>query len=346
MLAATEGAGEIRHVLSQPEGKIRLNREWPKKPVEDKLNPTRYISQNPSSNMHWAIFFLLSPPALFALERGNLIFVLPLLVAISLQGNSWQRMLAEAIMINIKPYMVLFLIRYVVRRDFRGLTQAVSLNLALFLVTGIAIDASFPEFVLNFISFNAVPFQWAPQGLTSMSASPGLFAYLADYTYMLGDNHFELAPVVRYVARIPITLCYGLGIGALFFAFKNNAKITDLQLVALICAIISNCIMSAGGYSLLLYVGVALSFAPGGKASKLTQILIVALFTPLDLIVVDYFTDYVGVAYVTGRWVAALDFNMVASVLRPLMNMAVLGNLAWQMARPFEPVTEAMRVMP
>ena len=299
-----------------------------------------------ATSLSWAIFFLLSPPALFALERGNLIFVLPLLVAISLRGNGWQRMLAEAIMINIKPYMVLFLIRYVVRKDFRGFVQAVSLNLAIFLVTGIAIDASFPEFFMNFMNFNAVPFQWAPQGLTSMSASPGLFAYLADYTYTLGDNYFELAPMVRYLARIPITLCYGFGIAALFFAFKNSAKITDFQLVALICAIISNFIMSAGGYSLLLYVGVALSFVPGGKVSKLTQFFIVALFTPLDLVVVDYFTDYVGVAYVTGRWVEALDFNMVASILRPLMNMVVLGSLAWQMARPFEPATEATKVMP
>ncbi|MDR3560645.1 MAG: hypothetical protein P4N59_04255 [Negativicutes bacterium] len=286
-----------------------------------------------TGRVYWAVFFALSPPALFALERGNLVFLLPPLVVLTLRDNKILRAIAEAIMINIKPYMALMLLVYIVKGDFRGFVQSASLNLAVFLLSGLIIDPNFLDFLQSFMTFSQVTYPWQPNALMSMVASPGLLGYAAAYRYEVRDFELSLSPLYVGLSRIPLFVCYAMCLYGIVYAFVRRWTISEEMIRLFIVALVTNCVLSAGGYSLIFYVGCFGCILNGGTEKRLWFVTIIAIFAPIDLIVTHIDHGYDVSSYIGGSQVRVVDFRMAASYLRPALNMFLLGLIVREIAR-------------
>ena len=282
---------------------------------------------------YWTTFFLLSPPALFSLERGNLIFLLPPLIVLSLRSNKFSAQLAEALMINIKPYMVLVTVSYLVKKDFRSFFQVGILSAIIFLSTGFFLDPNFLSFFESFLVFNDVPFQWSPITLLSMVASPAVYAYVNEFRYIVNDDGLSRSAEYVLFSKVPIYLCFLLASVGLFYILKNSRQL-NINLIKFYAYLtVPVCVFSAGGYSLLIMFACFHFLSSESVFGKLERGLVVLIFAPLDLLVTRTKIDFGGYSYVSKKFVTAVDFDTIASIARPACLMLILGVVVFKLAK-------------
>ena len=95
--------------------------------------------------------FLLSPPMMFSIERGNLIIFALGFLALALAKPGWTRTFAIGMLINIKPYFALYLVAFAISQRPRELISCTMMAGAIFLLSGILLDEHFLEFIQNLV---------------------------------------------------------------------------------------------------------------------------------------------------------------------------------------------------
>lgn len=290
-----------------------------------------------------AVFFALSPPALFALERGNVIILLCPLVALMLSPNKWLRCLAIALMINIKPYTVLFVLYYVLKGDFKGFISVLTLSFVLFVVSGLVLDQNFPLFLSNLVNFAGTPFNWLPAGLESMDATVNVLDYNAQYRYLFRDTEFSITPDLLVLAALPKYLNFLLiGMAAYLLAVRRKF-VSDTDIFLVITSIITNYSVSTGGYVLVMYIPL-LGFILSRKDPANIRIFLtlITVFMPLDWIIYRYANSGNSYVYLSGGVHFIHDIRGIGAFLRPVLNLASLYLLAIQLFRtPYRTAMQA-----
>ena len=97
-----------------------------------KINYWKNFSKKEKFQIYFIIVF--SSPMLFALERGNLIVLTPILLGLALSKIGMARSIYIALLINIKPYFALFVIYYIVRKNWKGLATTLAFSGLIFAI--------------------------------------------------------------------------------------------------------------------------------------------------------------------------------------------------------------------
>jgi hypothetical protein len=99
---------------------------------------------------------IISAPVLFALERGNLIFLAILLLALyCATSNLWLKVIFFGLLVNIKPYFGLLLLQYLNFHQFdrSALIKSLLSAFLIFIATGLTVELDFKKFFANYLLF-------------------------------------------------------------------------------------------------------------------------------------------------------------------------------------------------
>lgn len=268
------------------------------------------------------IFFacILSVPVLFGLERGNLIFLALLFLALYLNAsNSWIKAICLGLLVNIKPYFIILLLQYLNLHHFNKieLIRSILAVLVIFFGFGLLADINFVNFFKSYIAFSknttlSVEGVIAlPHSIAALSTIKSLIKFEGGSSYTLW---FSLLKVVNYISVL--FLCY--------VAFVKKLSLTELLIASIV--ILTNFSISTGGYILIIYI-VLMPYLLDSQEYKKLLIFIILIFTfPLDwinILAINYtlLTSYIGGNIVIDNPNLYLSFGSVA---RPLLNFSLM----------------------
>jgi hypothetical protein len=280
---------------------------------------------------------VLSVPVLFGLERGNLIFLALLFLALHLNAsNPWLKAIFLGLLINVKPYFAILLVQCLNIHQFKKveLMRSALIAAAIFFVSGIFADINFIDFFKSYLSFSkntTLSLEGVvalPHSIAALSTIKGLinFGEGSRYTFW-----FSLLKVINYTAVL-ILLCTVL--------FK---KTTTLELLIASFIIITNFSISTGGYILIIYIVLIPYLFQSKEYKKLIFFILLIQALPLDWInfmELDYISEksYLGANLFP---ITPSYFLSIGSILRPLFNFSLLIIFLMHLFRKYPRITDA-----
>lgn len=196
-------------------------------------------------------------PGLFVLERGNLLILCQLCLAATVVpglANSWQRALSAAVMINLKPYLLLPALSWAIRRDWRQLELAGFATVTVYLASWAIIGSGSPLEIFDNTA------NWVK---VTGSDVVGEMFYTTSFNSMFGvvDRGF---PVLRFFpsrdyemfrsgAETLLYLSQGAAAAALALVCLRPSAVPQAR-IALLLLLLSLTGRSPGGYSEMLVV--------------------------------------------------------------------------------------------
>lgn len=276
--------------------------------------------------LYFAIIF--SFPMLFALERGNLILLAPVLLALVMSRSGTQRCICIALLINLKPYFVLLLLFYVARKNFKELLITIVFSGLTFLVSGIFLDPHFFLFFSNLLNFSHANGLFSLREMMAMPSSISAFSYVlkTPAAVALISAHMSPTWISIGVSLIEIIKWISLAV-TLVVALVKAPLMREAETFALLVILISNLGVWVGGYTLILYMALIPVFM-NLHTKWMSSGLLMLIALPFDLVPLmresigiqySYFSD----SYISIDW--ALGFG---SVIRPIANLLLLWMLA------------------
>ncbi|MFA7317978.1 MAG: glycosyltransferase 87 family protein [Sulfuricella sp.] len=273
---------------------------------------------------------VLSAPMLFALERGNLILLAPILLALAFSRIGIARIFCIALLINIKPYFALLLIYYIARKDWKGFATCAVLSGLVFSVSGLALDNHFLVFFTNLFNFSKEAGLFSLRGVMAMPSSISAFSYVLKNPdgAMMASGFLNPASIAIIVYIIEAAKWGVLAI-SLVILFVRSRLIGDTEALSLLVVIISNLGVWVGGYTFILYIALIPIFIKM-RATWLYIGLLSLMAIPIDIIpLLDGFIgaqySYLAGAYVNVQWTLGLG-----SVIRPVLNILLLLILSFE----------------
>lgn len=268
------------------------------------------------------LFFVLSPPFLFGVERGNLIVLALPLLAIVLTRTGVARLLAIAVLINIKPYFVLLSLVYVLRRHFDWAILTWLSAALIFLVTGLLTDADFPVFFENLFGFSQSETVFSGREVLALPSSIGAFAYVASMILKTGDILVSFPYLVELIALSGVAnlgliavCCFGLAV--------VGPYVPASLLLAFILVLITNLGVWVGGYSLMFTIFVLPLVCLSGWSLSIASIIIITFFMPLELLAIHSAPIGQQNVFLSNQTVPVV-FDMTVGLIRPWLNVALL----------------------
>jgi len=265
-----------------------------------------------------------SAPMLFALERGNLILIAPLLLSVALATMGTERCIFIALLINLKPYFIILIIYYIIKGNWRGLLTCSLAAGSIFTITGVLLDNQFFIFFYNIFNYSKEEALFSVREILALPSSVSAFSYVlnnpdgvaAASRFLNPENVQYLAFVIELVKWI--VLMFSLGV-----LFLRSNHIHDTEVLLLLMVVISNLGIWVGGYTLILYVSLIPVFRKM-KWRDLYYMVLALMSFHLDIIpLLDDFIgmqhSYLGSTEVEVRWTLGLG-----SVVRPLTNLTLL----------------------
>ena len=263
------------------------------------------------------VIAILSPPSLFAMERGNLIFLSVYFFALYVfSKNDFQKILAFSILVNLKPYFILVYFLELLRcnkENKQFLLLAPIASFLVLLITGIIFNQEYyllPFNILNFSSNAGL----SPQEIFALPTTIAVFGYLNELN---GNQNID-----RFVLFIPnIIIYFLLIIGA--YRVATNQFNKDYFLI-FIGFFITSYSINAGGYSALYYLPI-LGLLYINREYIILLIIVFTLFIG--------FWDMISL-YPVGKWefdifLSGMTKEVVPSlslgaVVRPIGNLVAL----------------------
>ncbi len=263
---------------------------------------------------------VLSVPVLFGIERGNLIFIALLFLALYLNAsNPWLKALFLGLLINFKPYFAILLIQYLNIHQFNKteLIRSILINAFIFFASGLFAGSNFIEFFKAYLLFSknttlsAEGVVALPHSIAALSTIKALinFGEGSRYTFW-----FSLVKGINYF--FVLTLLFTV-------LFK---KITRLELLIASIIILTNFSISTGGYILIIYIILIPYLFQSGEYKKLIIFIILIYAAPVDWIHFMelnylYMNSYLGGDLFIYK---PAFFLSIGSILRPLFNFSLL----------------------
>ena len=272
---------------------------------------------------HKGLIFLacvLSVPVLFGLERGNLIFMALLFLALYLNAsNPWVKAIFLGLLINVKPYFAILLVQYLNIHQFNKveLFRSIIITAAIFFISGFFAGINFIDFFKSYLSFSknttlSVEGVVAlPHSMAALSTIKSLISFGDGSSYTFW---FSLLKVINYVAVL-ILLCTVL--------FK---KTTPLELLIASIIVLTNFSISTGGYILIIYIVLIPYLLQSNEYKKLLFFILLIYALPLDWINFiqlnySYTHSYLGGNIYNNN---SGFFLSIGSIIRPLFNFSLL----------------------
>lgn len=281
------------------------------------------------------VFIVLSPPLLFGLERGNIIVLALGFVALAMARPGWTRIVAIAILINIKPYFALLLLTYVVTGRFAHFVAAVVAAGAIFLASGLLLDPNFLLFLKNLLNFSQADVLFSGREVLALPSSVAAFAYALNVVYLEGGR-FEIAGIgLQHLANGVMVVNYAVLAAALGALVLAGRRMDEAAIIAVILVATSNLGVWIGGYSLIMYPALIPVFLT--MRHRWFYIgAVVALLMPLDAIVIA--AEVIGFqqAYLSGTRLEVIWQLGLGGVVRPTLNFALLLVLTVEMVAGLE----------
>lgn len=270
---------------------------------------------------------VLSAPMLFALERGNMIVITPVLLAFALSTIGIKRYIFIAILINIKAYFAILLIYYIARKNWKEFTICSGLSGFVFLISGLALDKHVFVFFINLLNFSRENGIFSLREMMAMPSSISAFSYVLKNpaAVTLASGHLNTAIIAIIISMIEIVKWSLLAI-SLTTLFVRSSVMRDAEMFTLLVVVISNLGVWVGGYTIILYIALIPVFIQM-HARWLYISLLALMAMPFDIIPlmaepigVQY--SYLSDAYISINW--TLGFG---SVIRPVLNILLLLTL-------------------
>ena len=279
--------------------------------------------------------FLLSPPMLFSIERGNLIIFASGFLALALAKPGWTRTFAIGMLINIKPYFALYLVGFVISQRPKELLSCTVMAGALFLISGIMLDENFLQFVRNLLQFSQDPNLFSPRELLGLPSSVSAFSYvLRLYLFSGGNPSFagldigSIATLIESIKWLAILSAFvSLGLGGRRIPVETMLAATTIA--------ITNLGVWAGGYTFGLYVCLIPIFC------RLTyhKIYLTCVFLIMMPVDIPLFNDNLGdrYAYLSDATIP-VDFQVtLGAFLRPAVNLGLLLMISFENFENYAP---------
>lgn len=266
-----------------------------------------------------------SVPVLFALERGNLIFIALLFLALYLHvSGSWAKAFYLALLINMKPYFVILMLQYINRHrfDWKIVLKIGFISVLVFVIFGFFAHIDFIRFIKAYVGL-------AKAGLSSGALS-------VDGVIALPHNLASLAVIenILYLPEGPHIYAHwfsamkiiGLLGPVLLLIISFIKPLSKEELLISACLVIMNFSTSTGGYILLIYIILLPYFLQSSHYRQLAILALLIFALPLDFIhilkspyteVTSYFAGDIVTKDVE-LWIA------LGTVVRPICNFLVL----------------------
>lgn len=265
-----------------------------------------------------------SSPMLFTLERGNLILIAPLFLALSISKTGLARCTSIALLINIKPYFVLLMIYYVIRGNWRGFLICTIITSIIFFSTGLLLDENFLKFFFNILKFSKEDEIFSLREIMALPSSISAFSYVlrspegAIFAHQI--LNFEQ---VAYLINTLEAMKWSLLVFSLIVLYSKANLISDSEIFSLVTVFISNLGIWVGGYTFILYAPL-IPVLIKMRMSRIYLSILVLIALPLDIIplleqnIGEQFS-FLAASYVDVNWTWGLG-----SVLRPIVNICLI----------------------
>ena len=282
------------------------------------------------------ITFLLSPPMLFSIERGNLIIFALGFLALALAKPGWMRTLAIGMLINIKPYFALYLVAFAITQRPKELVSCTMMAGAIFLISGIMLDEHFLAFIQNLFQFSQDQNLFSPREVLGLPSSVSAFTQVLRMYLFSGGNLsiagldigsiITLVESIKWLAMLATFVSLGLG---------GSRIPIEITLAATTIAI-TNLGVWVGGYSFILYVCL-IPILCRLTYRKIYLACVFLIFMPID--VITLFQENLGnrFAYLSDAtvWV---DFQVsLGAFLRPVANFGLLLIISFEIFKNYAP---------
>jgi len=263
---------------------------------------------------------ILSVPVLFGLERGNLIFLGLLFLALYLNAsNPWVKAVCFGLLVNIKPYFAILLIPYLNIYQFNKLELIRSslIAAAIFFVSSLLVGVNIIDFFNGYLSFSNNTTLTVggvvalPHSIAALSTIKALINFGEGSSYAFW---FSLLKVINYVSVL------------FLFYLALVKKLSPLELLIASVLIITNFAISTGGYILIIYIAL-IPYLLQSKEYKLMLFCMVLIYAlPLDwipILKVEFLYIY---SYLGGN----LHINnpsfylSIGSIFRPVLNFSLM----------------------
>jgi hypothetical protein len=267
-----------------------------------------------------AIFF--STPVLFAMERGNLIFLSLLVLAIYIAvENIWVKAITFALLVNIKPYFILLLIEYlnIYRFDLKIILKITMTSALMFLLTSMLAGLNIATFINNYNDFGL-----QASFSNGLIALPNTFESIIQLIKSIPKNNeyyyfleFFLLPLKMLKIFVPITFLLLL----LFAPLKEQT----LKVSAIL--LIGNFSHVTSGYIYLVYILIMPFLIREVELRKGIYLLLIIFVLPLDWFRMPGFSanfEYMN-SYLGGAEIYNADFWIgIGTLVRPVSNFVLM----------------------
>ena len=287
-----------------------------------KINYWKNFSKKEKFQIYFIIVF--SSPMLFALERGNLIVLTPILLGLALSKIGMARSIYIALLINIKPYFALFVIYYIVRKNWKGLATTLAFSGLIFAISGLALDNRYLEFFSNLLNFSQGSTLFSLREVMALPSSISAFSYVLKHPDgAMFASSFLNADSISIIAYLIEALKWSVIVISLVALFMRSKQLRDSEIFTLLVVSICNIGIWVGGYTFILYIALIPIFIKM-RAKWLYISLLSLIAMPMDIIPIigGYIGEqysYLGATHINIWWTLGLG-----SVMRPLANLMLL----------------------
>lgn len=292
------------------------------------LSMRYYCSFRVTTRVLVYIIFLTGIPALYALDRGNLILLALPLVAASLSNVPKARIVGVAFLINLKPYFIILSFLILIKNYKIEASIVILLTLFIFLSSGLVVDAN--NFLLIF--FNLLNFDNSSLtgNLDLSDLRSNIFGFskanIATFLNLIGIQDKESGVFMILIILKYLTISYTL----LILIIKKNF-LTIQQSYCILYVLLLNISGSIGGYSLVIYFCL-LPIFNSLRFSTTYYVLIVIINAPIDLLynfgafVIDYnFQPEFSYSYLSGTSISQIRGSIgVGNITRPIFNAVIM----------------------
>lgn len=275
---------------------------------------------------------ILSTPMLFVLERGNLIIFSLAFLALILNSDGLIRAFWLALLINLKPYFAVLLLYYLVRHDWRGFWKCTLISTLLFATTGLLLDEHFLYFFINLFSFSQSTPPFSTKTALALSSSISVFSYVLNEEAIKQSSKYSQHLNLHVIGSLIDFIKWLVLTWTVAELFKNQNRLSDNQIIAVLLVIISNFGIWVGGYSLIFYVAILPVFL-GMKSSSVYMLILNIMILPIDFIPLAKSISGEQFSYLTNSTVDVYWTLGLGNIFKPVLNFILLAVLLQEIRR-------------
>jgi hypothetical protein len=275
---------------------------------------------------------ILSTPMLFALERGNLIIYALIFLPFVLSSAGMIRVFCIAVLINLKPYMVLLIFFYLVRRNWKYFWLCTLLSGMLFVLAGILLDHNFFYFFRNLFTFSQNDSFFSVKEIMAMPSSISAFSYVLNHEAIQHATKYSHFFNLHAIANVISSINWFVIAWILFALYKNHNRLSDTQIFAVLLVVITNLGIWVGGYSMIFYITLLPVFLTM-RYRNIYCVILILLFALFDFIPLAKETIGDQYSYLTNSIVTVYWTLGMGSVFKPILNFILMITMLYEISQ-------------